>query len=286
MDDYANIASLVVGVILILGASFHVMVIVIWSMKLKTADLIAPMAPGVNLAFGIAQAIVGAALLFGSVGGPGFQLVKYKGGGPEPETILPSRIFAGPGQYPPRQFKAYGIVAFKTRPTAADRSRYDAICDAYVSGLLHYTSVKAPLQQQMVTVWPVDTPALAEKINREARDKVCADAVPNYGLALAQEAIDAAKKSKAPLDGDGPFLLAWSPGAKQGQADALVLVSDMTDVINSEQAKQIFTRWALDIQENPELWNNGWDQEKLKLVIRLWVDKWGAKILQAINMKS
>lgn len=210
----------------------------------------------------------------------------WGGGGLAPETILPSRIFAGPGQYPPRQFKAYGIVAFKTRPTAVDRPRYDMICDAYVSGLLHYTSVKAPLQQQMVTVWPVDTPALANKINREARDKVCADAVPNYGLVLAQEAIEAAKRSKAPLDGDGPFLLAWSPGVKQGQADALVLVSDMTDVINNEQAKQIFTRWTLDIQENSALWNNGWDEEKLKLVIRLWVDKWGARILQAINLKG
>jgi hypothetical protein len=176
-------------------------------------------------------------------------------------------------------------VAFKTRPTTTDKSRYEMICDAYVSVLLHYTSVKVPLEQQMVTVWPIETDALATRINGAAREKVCANAVPHYGLDIALEAIEAAKKSKA-LDDEGPFLLAWSPGAAKGQPDALVLVSDMSDVINNEQAKQIFTRWALDIQENPELWNSGWDQERVNLVIRLWADKWGAKILQLINMKS
>lgn len=208
-------------------------------------------------------------------------------------SVLPSRMFAGPGQYPPKQFKAYGIVAFNTLPTSADRPRYDMICDAYVSGLLHYTSVKAPLQDQMVTVWPIEKPEWATRINEEAREKVCGDAVPHYGLDLAQDAIrtakknlEAAKMDKSALDGQGPFLLAWSPGEAKDDPDALVLVSDMTDVINNEQAKQIFTQWATDIQQNPELWNKGWNQEKLKLVIRLWADKWGAKILQFAGMKN
>jgi hypothetical protein len=245
--------------------------------------LAAPMAPYLNIGFSIAEAIVGGGFVLASIGGLGFQNLAFNQAGVVLETILPSRIFAGPGQYPPRQFKAYGIVAFKTRPTGADKARYEMICDAYVAGLLHYTSVKVPLEQQMVTVWPIENANLATRINAAPREKVCADAVPHYGLALAQEAIEAARKNKAELNDQGPFLLAWSPGEAAGQSGALVLVSDMSDVINNEQAKQIFTRWALDIQENPELWNKGWNEEKLKLVIRLWADKWGPKILQAIK---
>ena len=135
----------------------------------------------------------------------------------------------------------------------------------------------------MVTVWPVDTPGLANKINAEKRELVCADAVPNYGLVLAQEAITSARRQKAELLGRGPF---WSPGAAKDDADALVLVSDMSDVTNNNQAKEIFVQWSRDIQDNPELWENGWNEQKLKLMVRLWADKWGAKILKAIGMKG
>jgi Small metal-binding protein len=200
------------------------------------------------------------------------------------EAVLPSRMFAGPGQYPPKQFKAYGIVAFNAGPTAADKSRYEMICDAYVTSLLHYTKVKEPMGRQMVTVWPVEWADLATRINAEAREKVCADAVPHYGVSIAQEAIEVAKRNKAVLNGQGPFLLAWSPGAAKGQPNALVLVADMSNVVNNEDAKELFKQWALDIQNNPELWNNGWDKKKLTLVVRLAVDRWGKKMLQAVGM--
>ena len=199
---------------------------------------------------------------------------------------LPSRIFAGPGQYPPKQFKAYGIVAFKALYTHAERARYDMICEAYLSSLLHFTKVKAPPEMQMVTVWPVETSDLATRLNKQAREAVCGAAVEHYGLSTAQEAIEAAKRSKASLNEQGPFLLAWSPGAATGNADALVLMSDMSDVINIEQAKQVFAQWMEDIQENPELWEKGWNIEKLRLVIRLWADKWGEKLLKVVNVKE
>jgi hypothetical protein len=59
--------------------------------------------------------------------------------------ILASRLFAGPTQYPPTDFAAYGIVAFKTRATAEDKPRYEMICNAYVAGLLHVSDVKVPV---------------------------------------------------------------------------------------------------------------------------------------------
>jgi hypothetical protein len=236
----------------------------------------------------VLETVIGLALLLGATGGPGlqFQLPGLAQSSVTSDTVLPTRMAAGPGQYPPKQFKAYGIVAFKTRPTPADRDRYDMICDAYVSSLPYYKDVKAPPNDQMVTVWPVESASWADRINAETRQKVCADAVPHYGLAIALEAIESATKNGAVLDGQGPFLLAWSPGAAKGLPDALVLVSDMSDVINNEQSKQIFARWALDIQNDSSLWDPTWNQERLKLIIRLWADKWGTKALNAYHSKS
>jgi hypothetical protein len=235
------------------------------------------------------ETIIGAVLLLGAFGGPGFQF-QLPGSGQASvtpnNTVLPTRMAAGPGQFPPKQFRAYGIVAFKTRPTPADRDRYDMVCDAYVSSLAYYKDVSAPLGNQMVTVWPVETASWADRINGESRQKVCTDAVPHYGLASSLEAIDSAKKNGAALDGQGPFLMAWSPGSAKGQPDALVLVADMSDIINNEQSKQIFAQWALDIQNDSSLWDPTWNMEKLTLRIRLWADKWGTRILNTYKSKS
>ncbi|MGV7219044.1 hypothetical protein [Bradyrhizobium sp. UFLA05-112] len=186
------------------------------------------------LPFGI-EAIVGFVLVLGAIGGSAFKLPGLPGdlqstsqSSVNSDAVLPTRMTAGPGQYPPSQFKAYGIVAFKTGPTGADKDRYDMICDAYVSSLPYYKDVKAPPQRQMVTVWPLEKSPWADKINAEARQKVCAGAVAHYGVVLAQEAIKDAKQNGAALDGQGPFLLAWSPGSVKGRPDALVLVADLS----------------------------------------------------------
>ena len=194
--------------------------------------------------------------------------------------VSPSRMFAGPTQYPPKDFKAYGIVAFDSLSSRDDKARYDLICDAYVSSLQHFTEVKAPLKEQMVTVWPIDTNREAININKIALDGVCARAVANYGLVAAQNAIAAAKLNKAVLNGRGPFLLAWAPGVQTGQPDALVLVSNLSNVVNIEDAKDVFALWKRDIQDNPDLWGKGWDLAKLKLEVRLWADRYGEDILK------
>jgi hypothetical protein len=204
-----------------------------------------------------------------------------------PNVILPSRMFAGPSDYPPRNFKAYGIIAFNSLPVGEDRVRYTMICEAYVSSLVHFTQVDAPFEKQMVTVWPLESKWAAVRVNAEEREQVCADAVPHYGLSIAQTAIAAATAGnwKIGLTGRGPFLLAWSPGAAEGQKDALVLKLDMSDVINGEQAMQIMKMWKTSITEKPQLWEHGWDQAGLTLTVRLWADKWGSKLLQLISSK-
>ena len=202
------------------------------------------------------------------------------------EPPQPSRIFAGPTQYPPRAFAAYGIVAFTSRAVSDDFSRHVMICNAYVTGLLHFSETQAPQKSQMVTVWPIATNNEANQINTLPRDNLCSDAVRHYGLATSLEAIASARLNHVTLDGTGPFLLAWSPAEEKGKPDALVLVSDLSDVTTAEQAREIFRQWSIDIQNNPALWRNGWNREKIRIKIQLWADKYGPKVLALFGSKE
>jgi hypothetical protein len=198
--------------------------------------------------------------------------------------VTASRAFAGPNQYPPTAFKAYGIVAFQARGSGDDEARHEMICNAYVDSIDHYTQIKAPINKQMVTVWPIETDNIATQLNRMPRKQLCRIAVNKYGLAAAHQAILQAKGQKNGFSDAGPYLLAWSPSEAKGRPDALVLVSDLSDVINGQQAKEIFADWVSDIQKNPELWEKGWNEEKLKRIIRLWADKWGDKLLKLLEI--
>jgi len=208
-----------------------------------------------------------------------------KGSGSPHVQVLPTRVFAGPDQYPPKYFAAYGIVAFPVKATKDKIPRYTIICEAYISTFLSYTDVRTPLNRQIVTVWPIESDKEATQINVMRLSDVCDAAVSHYGLLTAQEAIADAKKSNARIDGLGPFLLAWSPSEQKGKSDVLVLVSDMSEVTTTEQAQRLFIQWAHDIEENPELWEKGWNVDKLKTVIRLWVDKYGQQLLQLAGGK-
>jgi hypothetical protein len=201
--------------------------------------------------------------------------------------VLPTRVFASPNQYPPKSFAAYGIVAFPAKATTDQMPRYTIICEAYVTTLLFYTDVHVPLNRQMVTVWPIESDQEATWINKimTQPSKVCDAAVSHYGLLTAQEAIVDAKNNNARMDGLGPFLLAWSPSEQKGKSDVLVLVSDLSEVTTTEQAQRLFREWAHDIEENPDLWENGWNVNKLKTLIRLWADKYGERLLHLAGGK-
>jgi hypothetical protein len=198
----------------------------------------------------------------------------------------PSRIFAGPTQYPPTAFAAYGIVAFRSRATSDNKPRHEMICRAYVAGLLHSTEVQAPQKRQMVTIWPIEADNEATRINAVSGDDLCPDAVRHYGLLTSSGAITSAQRSNVRLDGRGPFLLAWSPAEEMGKPDAKVLVSDLSGLENAEQAEEIFRLWSTKIQQDPELWSNGWSIEKFKLAARFFLDKYGPKLLQLFGIKE
>jgi hypothetical protein len=195
--------------------------------------------------------------------------------------VTASRIFAGPNQYPPIEFAAYGILAFRSRPSPYDLERYLMFCNAYVATLAHTSELGVPHSKQMVTVWPLSSDDASDQLNplREHAEDICRIAVDNYGLVIALQAIKDAELTGRALNRAGPFLLAWSPSTDKGKRDVLVLVSDLSDITTYEQAHERLLAWSRDIESDPALWISGWNLERLIIYIRSWVDKYGEKSL-------
>jgi hypothetical protein len=200
--------------------------------------------------------------------------------------VISSRLFAGPSQYPPAEFTAYGIVAFRTRASAHDFARHRMICEAYLSSLPHSSEVSTAIIQQIVTIWPLSTNEIASLLNKIPTPNICDAAVEYYGLVTSLEAIKDAESTGVKISGLGPFLLAWSPSASKGKHDALVLVLDLSRVTTYEQAQAMFLKWSREIENNPELWLNGWNVESLRVAARFWVDEYGPKVLSLFGYKK
>lgn len=200
-------------------------------------------------------------------------------------SIRASRIFAGPDQYPPAEFAAYGILAFQTRAIASneERERHLMICNAYVSAIPHSRELDIPLQSQMVTVWPIETNSGADIVNNMRRNQLCDYAVDRYGLVGAQKAIREAMGAGFDPSGQGPFLLAWSPAAEKGMARNPILVGDLSNVTQSTEARRIFIDWLEGIESDPTLWKTGFSLEVARIKIRQWADKYGERILKLIQ---
>jgi hypothetical protein len=139
----------------------------------------------------------------------------------------------------------------------------------------------APVAEQMVTVWPIDNPNLAERLNSQFESvSVCQQAVEHYDLSTALIALKEARtQERKGLAGNGPYLLAWSPSSQKGKNGSIVLVADLSNATTAEQYLSYFQKWRNDIEQNPDLWKRGWSEDSLATVIRNWVDKWGAMIL-------
>lgn len=206
-----------------------------------------------------------------------------------PSRGAASRIFSGPHQYPPKEFAAYGIVAFRSRPSVYDRNRHLMMCNAYVAALAHVFELGVPSTEQMATVWPVYSDALATSLNQRAHfdmSNYCITAVDTYGFSIAQRALKDARYAGIDVNTMGPLLLAWSPSTDKGKRDALVLVSDLSDVTTYYQALAVFLAWSRDIERDPTLWGKGWNLEALRMKIQQWADKYGTKCLALFGKKE
>ncbi len=206
-------------------------------------------------------------------------------GAAAPGAIEATRLFAGRDSFPPEAFAAYGILAFDTLATGADRDRYVAICEAFFGALVNATDADAPPPEaQMVTVWPVDDrddPGLPDALNtaRAGADS-CDRAVDFYDVQVAQTAIDDARRAGVSTSGRGPFLLAWAPAARKGAADAVVLAADMGGVTTAQEAKDVLRIWRDDIERDPSLWTGGFTVEKLRVKLRQIANRYGEALLR------
>jgi hypothetical protein len=198
-------------------------------------------------------------------------------------AIRAARLFAGPGQYPPEAFAAYGVVAFRARASSGERERHVMLCEAYVAALPRSAELMVPVEEQMVTVWPIDADQTADELNQLRGAEICEMVVDHYGLPTALRAINDAGETRIGRDRRGPFLLAWSPSHDKGDPEALMLVADLTDVTTYAQAEAFFVLWRTDIEANPEYWNRGWNVERLRIAIQLWVDRFGSQIFSVLG---
>ncbi|MDX0760199.1 hypothetical protein GOD62_30530 [Sinorhizobium medicae] len=191
---------------------------------------------------------------------------------------LATRIFAAPEEYPPTEYAAYGIIAFRSLPSPADKVRYHQICLAYYN-TLPASPPQFPEKQQMVTVWPVTSAKASKKLNEpQPADKACETALSDYNLPLGHKAIRAAKIQGKDVDGIGPYLLAWSPSEEYGTDKAVILVADFSNVDTYELAQRIMVAWVNDIESDPKIWEEEFTIERVRSKIKMLVDRYGAEI--------
>lgn len=198
-----------------------------------------------------------------------------------------TRIFSGPSQFPPKQFRAYAIIAFPSDPLTDEVARYHDICTAYRTVIPSPSEVMLPKEQQLVTVWPIDQDKLGTSATFEPDENLGCDlAVENYGDEMAYWAIKHAEIVGHDFEGHkGPFLLAWSPSASKGTSDALTLILDMSVVETQSQAKEFFQFWVRKIEEDPETWYNGFGSERLRLSLLAASENLGAGFLKLVGIK-
>jgi hypothetical protein len=140
----------------------------------------------------------------------------------------------------------------------------------------------------MVTVWPLDSEIytwLNNPTSTSGQD-VCTIAVDHYGLVTAQMALKDAAHTGVNINTIGPLLLAWSPSTDKGKDHASVLVSNLSDITTYDQALEMFLAWSREIERDPTLWRNGWNLERLRIKVQLWVDKYGARSLAIFRVKG
>ena len=204
--------------------------------------------------------------------------------------VKASRTFAGPNQFPPQDYAAYGVVIFRAKASVRfkeDWNRHLAICEAYKNSLLQSAELQTATSKQMVTVWPISHDALADRLNHSKLASVCDHAVENYGLSDAQANLRAAQAAAFTPSGRGPFLVAWAPPSTRGHTDAVVLTADLSSIESYDAALIVMQDWVKDIEQNPELWKseNGWSLAAIQEISRNWLDKHGGRILAIFGEK-
>ena len=197
--------------------------------------------------------------------------------------LVPARVYLKPADIPPPNVGAYGVFALRGLPTAASRDRLLMACASFVAYLTSQSglSPSVKLQDQMLTVWPVDNPAASE-----VQANNCDYLLDHYALAAADSAISDAFLQHGDINGQGPFLIGWSPSDARGKPDKLVLVVNMSAYSTQDSFDHAFMFWKQKVVENPQLWRTGWSLDQYRLAIRDFADHYGSAILSAAHLSD
>lgn len=193
--------------------------------------------------------------------------------------LEPVRAYLRAKEIPPAGAGAYGLVVFHSKATSANQAKLIMVCNSFVALFPRQETASAPLKDQMVTIWPLDNPDA-----KQARNDDCAFAVAHYDLNASEAAISDAQLQHANFDGEGPYLVGWSPSNTRGEPDKLVLVIDMSADNSQALIDQKFLFWKKQIVEDPSRWRHGFSIESVRAAIRIFADQYGQAMLDAIKL--
>jgi hypothetical protein len=108
----------------------------------------------------------------------------------------------------------------------------------------------------------------------------------HYNIYPSDQAMGDARAQNAHFNGDGPYLIGWSPSSSRGQHDKLVLVINMSGFDSQERFNCAFHFWKEEIVLKPEKWRSGWSLAQMRLAIRDLVDHYGQDILAAAHLSD
>lgn len=193
--------------------------------------------------------------------------------------LQPVRAYLRAQEIPPSDAGAYGLLVLHSKPTAASRAKLLMVCKAFVAFFPRSETSSVPVIDQMVTIWPLDDPQASQ-----AKTDDCEFVLDHYDLVASQLAISDAQKQHVNFEGEGPFLVGWSPSKARGVPDALVLVVDMSADNNQADIDHKFRFWKNKIIEDPSLWRNGWSVEQVRQAIHNFAEEYGQSMLEAIKL--
>ena len=191
------------------------------------------------------------------------------------------RAFLTRPEIPPPGIGAYGIVALRALPTGSTAARLTALCASYMAQFPDQNSIPATIrpQDQMMTIWPV-----LKKPPPDSPAQTCRHALEDYDLYSGQTALSDAARQGAHVQGEGPYLIGWSPASSRGAKDKLVLVIDMSGMNDDVSINHAFLFWKTKIVENPAAWRGGFSLERFRLATREFVNSYGDEILKAAKL--
>lgn len=191
-------------------------------------------------------------------------------------------------------FKRYGAVAMIAFPqvagSAEELKRYRRICEAYLTTLPDavVTGEDTPDSRQMVTIWPrrdITKPRSVDVATPGAAATECVRAVRNYDYAAAAAWLrDVPGRAGLNRVSPGPFLVAWAPPSAIAKPQSVVLLFDLSDFDLTSEIERAFRVWKEAIEEDPPLWEKGWNVEWWKARTAAKLDRYGKQIASALAL--